>query len=174
MTYHIINLDINKSCNEKANKKNSIDLYESYSISKNNIDNSIDYWVNFWSQKIGINIIYGDTKNKRPHVFWKKYQIYQVPFQEIENWKKERKFEKGILGIPGRVCGGNKQGQYLVPIDIDKEQGIRELLKFFGNNITIEDLSKKPWWFNTKMKKIKHIFIFILQYRLHEKLQTMH
>ena len=67
---------------------------------------------------------------KRIPIIYKydEYQNESIPIEIYEQWKREGKFEKGIAIILGQVYRGNKIGQYLIGIDIDREKGLSEFL----------------------------------------------
>src|SRR5687767_6424495 len=91
---------------------------------KGDIKIIINQWADFWFSIKGINVIPFDTQ-ERTHVIYH-YDIYQnesIPIEVYEQWKREGKFEKGIAIILGKVYRGNNQGQYLIGIDIDREEG---------------------------------------------------
>lgn len=109
----------------------------------NNATNHINELADFWFYTIGVNVIYGDSKNKRPLVRWKKYQSRTVSVEEFEQWKKENQFQHGLFIIPGKVWRGEHQDKYLVVIDCDQEKGMKKLLWFFGTDINLRDLYKE-------------------------------
>jgi hypothetical protein len=73
---------------------------------------------------------------------------------------KESFNQKGIFIIPGKVLRGDHKGQYLIVIDIDREKGIKEFLKIFENNRTVEDFSKKNMLVQHRDEKNKAHFYF--------------
>src|SRR5918993_83162 len=94
----------------------------------------------FWFYIVGVNVIPFDTQKRIPIIYqYESYQNTSIPIEIYEQWKREGKFEKGIAIILGKVYRGNNVGQYLVGIDIDREEGLRE---FLTKNNRQTDLNK--------------------------------
>ena len=111
---------------------------------ENNI-NAINQWADFWHYKRGINIFPLDN-DKKTYVNWSKHQGETITDEIHEEWKRKRRYRKGIILMPGKVWRGEKKGLYFVGIDFDKELGLKEFCNIIGTNIT-------------SMDELKHKFI---------------
>ena len=107
---------------------------------KGNIKIIIDQLVDHWFYIIGVNVIPFDTQKRNPIIYqYDSYQNEPISIETYEQWKREDKFEKVIAIILGKVYRGNKIGQYLIGIDIDREKGLRE---FLTKNNRLTELQK--------------------------------
>ena len=65
---------------------------------------------------------------KRATVDWKQYQNSSIPKKQHEAWKAECAFSKGMVIMAGRVWHLKEtKGLYLILIDADKIEAIREI-----------------------------------------------
>lgn len=71
-----------------------------------------------------------------------KYNENAIPNELFEEWKKNGRFAKGIVLMPGKVFRGENEGLYFVGIDLDKEPGIKEFCNIFGAN-SIDELKDR-------------------------------
>lgn len=100
-------------------------------------------YVDFWYYKIGVNVIPADTKNKIPLVSWSLYQNQSLPQEVLEIWKKERKFDKGIAVILGKVWRGEFENYFLIGIDCDNKKAVDEICSYKNKKITTKQLANK-------------------------------
>jgi len=109
-------------------------------ISYNSLNNAADFWYN----KIGVNVIPADSKNKLTYTKWSQWQNTPISLEQFEQWKKEEKFDSGIAIILGKIWRGNYKGKYLVGIDCDNQKAIDECCTIgHEKKITIEQLANQ-------------------------------
>ncbi|MDN5845290.1 MAG: bifunctional DNA primase/polymerase [Candidatus Nitrosocosmicus sp.] len=118
--------------------------------------------IDFWVFEIGVNAIPADTRNKRTYEEWSQWQDQPVAGETFEEWKRQRKFEKGCAVITGKIWRGKYKGKYLCAIDLDNKEGIKELLSHFGDGYTIEMLAEKTIveWHPDNPNKI-HVYYIV-------------
>lgn len=102
-----------------------------------------DINIDFWAYEIGVNPLPADTQNKRTYEEWSQWQDKPIPDETLEDWKRQRKFEKGCAIIAGRIWRGSYKGKYLCCIDIDNKSGLDNLLQQFGEDYTLQRLAEK-------------------------------
>lgn len=105
-------------------------------------DNNYIVDLDFWYHEIGVNLIPADTRNKRTFEEWSQWQYQSIPIETFEEWKRNYKFEKGCAVITGKIWRGKYAEKYLCCIDIDNKSGLDNILKYFGDDYTLEKLSK--------------------------------
>jgi putative DNA primase/helicase len=106
--------------------------------------NDFNEWADFWRNRIGVNIIPADSRNKRPIVLWKEFQDKPIPGRLHNQWKNQSLFDNGIAIILGKVWHRNdRQDYYLNCIDVDNLRAIQEFFARNGKATTIEEFSKK-------------------------------
>ena len=104
----------------------------------------INQLADFWRYKIGVNVIPSNTRKKIPLVEWRQWQNKPITEDQHNQWKKEDTFSKGIAIIPGKVWHReDKQDLYLVFIDLDKKEGIKEICSRNGKTISLEEIAQK-------------------------------
>lgn len=102
----------------------------------------INDWISYWTEKIGVNVIPADTKNKKPIVSWKEFQNQSIQKSQIEQWKSEGKFVNGFAVILGKIWNGKNQGLYLNGIDCDNQKAITEICTILG----FKDINELANW----------------------------
>ncbi len=62
----------------------------------------------------------------------------------MKRWKRNGRYAKGIILMPGKVWRGENKDLFFVGIDFDKELGIKEFCNIFGSNTSsIDELRQK-------------------------------
>ena len=110
----------------------------------NNVTTKINQLADFWRYDIGVNVIPADTRKRSIYIEWKQYQDKLISEEQHNRWKKECAFSNGLAIIPGKVWyRADKQDLYLVFIDSDKKEGIKEICTRNGETITLEKVAQK-------------------------------
>src|SRR5829696_54223 len=101
-------------------------------------------WADFWRDRIGVNVIPADTKNKFTYIKWSEWQDKAIPEELHNKWKAENAFSKGIAIIPGKVWHReDKKGLYFIFIDADKLKAILEFSTRKGKTTSLNEMSQK-------------------------------
>jgi DNA replicative helicase MCM subunit Mcm2 (Cdc46/Mcm family) len=101
-------------------------------------------WADFWRYIIGVNVIPADTRNKKINVKWSKWQNKPISEEQHNKWKEDGEFEKGLAVMSGRVWHRpDKQDEYFVILDLDKEEAINEICSMYGTTISRKQLGSK-------------------------------
>jgi P4 family phage/plasmid primase-like protien len=115
----------------------------SFSLFKEEVE-YYNTWADYWRYVVGLNVIPVDTQSKRPIVAWSGWQKTAISEQLYNTWKEEGAFSKGVAIIPGKVWHNpEKKHLYLVFVDIDKIEGIRQICTRNNKIITLEEFGKK-------------------------------
>lgn len=106
---------------------------------------SINDWADFWYYTRRVNVIPFDTKNRKKIIdSYKEFQNQRVPKGVYEQWKKDGKFEKGMAIFPGKIYSDDpKEDFYLVALDFDTKEAIKEFCSYFGENTSIHQLANR-------------------------------
>ena len=106
-------------------------------------DWSMNDWADFWYYKVGANDLPG-SKTKIPKVeSWKQFQGKPVDSVLHNHWKKEDKFNEGIMIFAGKVWHNDRnKGLYLIAIDLDNELAIKEFCIVKGEQKTLKQLAE--------------------------------
>ncbi|HEY6535992.1 MAG TPA: bifunctional DNA primase/polymerase, partial [Candidatus Nitrosocosmicus sp.] len=107
---------------------------------------SINVWADYWYNKIGVNVIPADTKNKMPTEKWTEWQDKPISEEVHQEWKDKNRYSNGIALIPGKVWRGPNSGKFLVFIDLDNQKAIDEVctsfncsnLEYLANYVIVE------------------------------------
>ncbi|WP_186434034.1 phage/plasmid primase, P4 family [Candidatus Nitrosocosmicus arcticus] len=103
----------------------------------------VNEWADYWFYVFGVNVIPADSQNKTPLIAWKDFQDKPVPEEQYKEWRDQKKFDKGISIIAGKIWRGIYKEKYLACIDFDNKKGIDEFLTFFPTTKTLDELSSK-------------------------------
>ncbi len=101
----------------------------------------INLWIHYWYHVIGVNVLPAFPQQKKPSVDWKEWQDKSVDEDQLNEWKKNNKFQ-GLVILPGKVWRGENKGKYLIHIDLDKKEAIDWFCRIDKNITTLEDASK--------------------------------
>ena len=84
-----------------------------------------------------------DTKNKKPIVEWAQYQDNPISEWQHEKWKSENAFSRGMAVIAGKVWHRqDKKDYYLIALDADKIEAIKEICTRNGKTISLEQMAQ--------------------------------
>ena len=77
---------------------------------KKNINNSINYWADFWFYEIGVNVIPANTKEKTTYANWAQWQDKPIPIEKHIELKKNGDYKNGIAIVTGKIWRGKYAG----------------------------------------------------------------
>jgi hypothetical protein len=105
----------------------------------------VNFWADFWHNKIGVNVIPAVSNTKMPNLAsWKEWQSNPVPEDQYNRWKKGGLYNQGMAVITGKILRGPYKGKHLACVDCDNQAGIDEFLRHcFPDIKTLEELSHK-------------------------------
>jgi hypothetical protein len=105
---------------------------------------SYNDWAKFWRYNIGVNVIPANTREKKPIFVWKQFQDSPVSENQFNRWLEQDAFKNGMAIIPGKVWHRpDRQDQYLIFIDFDRQRGIDEVLtNEDGRTKTLQEAAK--------------------------------
>ncbi|HET6589367.1 MAG TPA: phage/plasmid primase, P4 family [Candidatus Nitrosocosmicus sp.] len=125
---------------------------------ESNITASVDYW--YHEKKV--NVIPTRLRGKTPNIdSWIGYKTNRIPKETFESWKRDGLFENGFGVMLGRTYSSNEEELYLIGIDCDTEQAIKEFSTVNGVSRPKKELSLR---FRTEQHKDDlnslHIYFF--------------
>ncbi|MDN5866822.1 MAG: bifunctional DNA primase/polymerase [Candidatus Nitrosocosmicus sp.] len=123
---------------------------------------SLNSNLNYFYHDLGMNIIPVDSRNKKPLVNWKEWQTKTIPIEMFEQWKKEGLFDKGFGIITGRIWRGKYQGYFLICLDCDNEEAIREFLSTFKEIDSLRKLAQHTLIVQHEDAKDKRAHIYMI------------
>jgi hypothetical protein len=90
-----------------------------------------------------LNVIPIHNKGKQCMVTWKQWQDKAITKELHERWKKNEFVNNNCAIITGKIFRGPYTGMYFNCIDLDNRAGIDELLSWFGEIKSLEELGQK-------------------------------
>ena len=98
--------------------------------------------IDFWYNKIGVNVLPANPQQKFPNIGWKEWQGKPIPEVKINEWKN-KKFFNGVIIVPGKVWRGDNKGKYLVHIDFDKKEAIDAFCTIVSKTTPLEKYAER-------------------------------
>lgn len=100
---------------------------------------TLDYW--YYDKKV--NVIPINAKTKKPNgVNWFSFKTNRIPKELFEKWKRDGLFDNGFAIILGRTYS-DEEALYLIGIDCDSQQAIKEFSTIDGELKPLEKLVMK-------------------------------
>lgn len=105
---------------------------------------AINEWADFWRNKIGLNVLPADSKNKRTYEKWSQWQDKPINEEQHDEWKRNYTFSNGMAIISGKVWHKKDfQDYYFCFIDLDNSKAIEEVCKNVFGVQGIKELAQK-------------------------------
>lgn len=120
---------------------------------------TINWWLDYWRNYIGVETLPAISREKRPHptlktgnkFSWKKYQAEASTAEEFQQWKDRNLFSDGICILTVKIRHRPDRAHlYFVVIDVDKPDGMKEFLTRNGKIPTLRQVAEK--WIVTQHK----------------------
>jgi hypothetical protein len=120
-------------------------------------DWSHNKWAKYWRRYMGLETLPANSRSKIPFVrgkfdSWLKYQTEPSTDEEFQQWLDNNAFDTGICILTGKVRHRpDRNNLYFVVIDVDRPDGIKELLTRNSNPPPpLKEIAKK--WIVTQHK----------------------
>jgi hypothetical protein len=99
----------------------------------------IDHW--YYNRQV--NVIPINAIDKKPKIDWLPFKNNRIPKELYETWTRKGYFDEGYGIILGRTYSSHNATIYLIEIDCNKQQAIKEFLTLYGKLIPLKKLSAK-------------------------------
>jgi P4 family phage/plasmid primase-like protien len=90
----------------------------------------------FWFYKMGVNVIYADTRNKITDFNWEPFQYKPITPLAFQKEINNDTYQNGIAAITGKIHRGKYTGMYLVCLDFDSQKAFEAVFNEFPVKIS--------------------------------------